>query len=469
LRAEGPVAQCEHLEKTYQAPTGAVRALRGVTAIFLHSVLNAVAGPSGSGKSSLLRIVAGMDRASAGTVEIEGKRIEGASWRQLRRLRRQVVGYVYQRPSDNFFPYMTVREHLQLAATYRRSPAMEAEELLEVLGITDRVDHLPSELSGGEQQRAAFAHVLASGARLVVADEPTAELDTRSALGVIAAIRRLLGSGVTFILATHDATVIRAADELVELEHGLLRTKHRVSEHVPPTNFPANEPSEFVRHEESVAVLEATGVSKSYRRGAEIIHAVRDVSLTVSNSELAGLIGRSGSGKTTLLNVVAGWERPDAGTIRVAGQPFGETLPSWSEIAVLPQRLGLMEELTIRENLEYPARLAARLDERRPLIERLLESLGLSALQNRYPKETSVGEQQRTALARALVLAPQLLVADEPSGHQDAGWSNRVFEALRRATKDGTACIAATHDEGVAGYLDRVLAMSDGRLEEKTA
>jgi ABC-type lipoprotein export system ATPase subunit len=98
-----------------------------------------------------------------------------------------------------------------------------------------------------------------------------------------------------------------------------------------------------------------------------------------------------------------------------------------------------------------------------------VDSLGLSALQDRYPRETSVGEQQRAALARALVLAPQLLVADEPSGHRDSGWRNRVFEALRHATEDGTACLAATHDEGVSGYLDRVLAMSDGRLEEETA
>lgn len=410
-----------------------------------------------------------MDHPSTGTVEIEGRRIDRASWRQLRRLRRQVVGYVYQRPSDNFFPYLTVREHLQLAATSRRPPAMEAEELLEVLGITERIDHLPSELSGGEQQRAAFAHVLASGARLVVADEPTAELDTRSALGVLAAIRRLLGSGVTFILATHDATVIRAADMLVELEDGLLRDKRRPREHSPPLRFQAQEHGEFAMREESVAVIEATDVSKTYHRGHEIIHAVRDVSLTVPSSELVGLIGRSGSGKTTLLNVIAGWERPDAGTIIVAGKPVADTPRSWSEIAVLPQRLGLMEELTIRENLEYPARLAARLDERRPLIDGLLDTLGLSALQNRYPKETSVGEQQRAALARALVLAPQLLVADEPSGHQDFGWRNRVFEALRRATQDGTACLAATHDEGVTGYLDRVLGMSDGRLEKKTA
>jgi putative ABC transport system ATP-binding protein len=469
LRPEIPAARCENLEKAYQGPTGAVHALRGVTARFPRAVLTAVAGPSGSGKSSMLRILAGMDHPTAGAVEIEGVRIERASWRRLRRLRRDKVGYVYQRPSDNFFPYLTVREHLQLAATSRRSPAIGVEELLEVLGIANRIDHLPSELSGGEQQRAAFAHVLASGARLVVADEPTAELDTHSSLGVLAAIRQLLGSGVTFVLATHDGTVIRAADELVELEHGLLRSKRRALEPARLVEHPAGENVAVSIRRDRIPVLEARGVSKTYRRGPEIVHAVQDVSLTVSSSELVGLIGRSGSGKTTLLNVVAGWERPDAGSVKVAGRLVEGAPPSWSEIAVLPQRLSLMEELTIRENLEYPARLAGRLDQTRPLIDRLVDSLGLSALQDRYPKETSVGEQQRAALARALVLAPQLLVADEPSGHQDSGWRNRVFEALRRATEDGTACVAATHDEGAAGYLDRVLAMSDGRLEGETA
>lgn len=469
MRPEVPAALCEDLEKTYQGPTGAVHALRGVTARFPRAVLTAVAGPSGSGKSSMLRILAGMDHPTAGAVEIEGVRIERASWRRLRRLRRDKVGYVYQRPSDNFFPYLTVREHLQLAATSHRSPAIGIEELLEVLGIANRIDHLPSELSGGEQQRAAFAHVLASGARLVVADEPTAELDTQSALGVLAAIRQLLGSGVTFVLATHDGTVIRSADELVELEHGLLRSKRRAADPAQMVERPADENVAASSRKDRIAVLEARGVSKTYRRGTEIVHAVQDVSLTVSNSELVGLIGRSGSGKTTLLNMVAGWERPDAGSVKVAGRLVEGAPPSWSEIAVLPQRLGLMEELTIRENLEYPARLAGHLDQTRPLIDRLVDSLGLSGLQDRYPEETSVGEQQRAALARALVLAPQLVVADEPSGHQDSGWRNRVFEALRRATEDGTACVAATHDEGVAGYLDRVLAMSDGRLEDKTA
>jgi putative ABC transport system ATP-binding protein len=184
------------------------------------------------------------------------------------------------------------------------------------------------------------------------------------------------------------------------------------------------------------------------------------------SGELVGLVGRSGSGKTSLLNVLAGWERPDAGSVDLGGRPVGEETPDWGEAAVVPQRLGLMEELTIRENLEYPARLSGRLDPTREVLDRLVESLGLGAVQHRYPNEASVGEQQRAALARALVLTPSLLIADEPTGHQDRGWTNKVFETIRRATADGTACLAATHDEGVAPYLDRVLAMSDGRLEE---
>lgn len=144
-------------------------------------------------------------------------------------------------------------------------------------------------------------------------------------------------------------------------------------------------------------------------------------------------------------------------------------MPSWREVAVVPQQLGLMDELSIRENLEYPARLTGLLDELHPQIDRLIDSLGLTSLQSRYPRETSVGEQQRAALARALVLTPHVLVADEPSGHQDLGWTTRVFQALRRGTDDGTACIAATHDQSVARLLDRVLAITDGRLAQEVA
>ena len=105
-----------------------------------------------------------------------------------------------------------------------------------------------------------------------------------------------------------------------------------------------------------------------------------------------------------------------------------------------------MEELTVRENVEYPARLAKRLPELAGRVDELLGALGLVDLADRLPVETSIGEQQRTALARALVLSPRLLLADEPTGHQDAGWSERVLVALRDAAAGGTSCLVATHN-----------------------
>ncbi len=131
---------------------------------------------------------------------------------------------------------------------------------------------------------------------------------------------------------------------------------------------------------------------------------------------------------------------------------------------MLPQRLGLMDELSAQENVEYPARMAGVLNQRRPLIDDLIEALGLAALRSRYPKETSLGEQQRIALARALVLSPRLLIADEPTGHQDAGWAARIMWILREAAGAGSCCVIATHDRELIDQLDRGFSMSDGRL-----
>ena len=209
-------------------------------------------------------------------------------------------------------------------------------------------------------------------------------------------------------------------------------------------------------------MLEAREVSKSYRRGDEVVHALSDVSLSLRPGELVGMVGRSGSGKTTLLNVIAGWEQPDAGTIDRVDSGGG--VPGWDELAVVPQKLGLFDELTVRENVEYPARLAGRLPELRDAVSRLMDDLGIAHLRERYPKETSLGEQQRTAVARALVLSPTLVLADEPTGHQDAVSERRVLDAFGHAAANGAACLIATHNETLAPRLDRVLAMADGRL-----
>jgi putative ABC transport system ATP-binding protein len=211
--------------------------------------------------------------------------------------------------------------------------------------------------------------------------------------------------------------------------------------------------------------MEARGVTKTFHRGEDAVHAVRGATLRVAEGELVGLVGRSGSGKTTLLNILSGWERADAGAVALAdGRPVDRSVP-WSEIAVLPQRLGLIEELTVRENIEYPARLAGSLEGTAEAADELIDVLGLFALQHRYPRETSVGEQQRVALARALILAPRVILADEPTGHQDGAHARDMLEAIRRTVARGSSCVAATHSQELLRFLDRVLTMADGRLE----
>jgi putative ABC transport system ATP-binding protein len=134
----------------------------------------------------------------------------------------------------------------------------------------------------------------------------------------------------------------------------------------------------------------------------------------------------------------------------------------WDELAFLPQRFGLLPELSVRENVEFPARLAGRLAEEAAAVDALLDRLGLAELAERRPQETSIGQQQRTALARALVLRPSVLLADEPTSHQDAGWRDAVWRVVVEAAESGTACLVATHEEEIARYANRVWQVDGG-------
>lgn len=218
-------------------------------------------------------------------------------------------------------------------------------------------------------------------------------------------------------------------------------------------------------------LLEVEGVSKRYRRGAEEVHALRDVGFALYPGELVALVGPSGSGKSSLLGLLCGWDRPDQGKL-VWSTAFaaadGAELP-WSELSVVPQALGLVEELSVRENVALPVRLAARPAGPAARTEELLEAFGLGALADRSPRETSLGQQQRAAVARALVLDPRLVLADEPSAHQDSAWVHDVFSRLRTVAETGAACLVATHDPDALRFADRILSLDDGRLTEVAA
>lgn len=463
-----PAVRFEGVVRTYRTPTGEVRALRDVTATIPPGGVSVVVGPSGSGKSSLLRLVAGLDRPTSGSIAVMGHEIAHASARTRRAVRRSTVGYVFQSPSDNFVEHLTVAQHLRLAAGAGRGNDDAVSSMADSLGIGRLLGRLPRELSGGEQQRAAVAQALASGAELVVADEPTAELDADAADAVLGRIAQVAAQGITFVLATHDRSVMSIADHRITLEHGLVAAEgarpdvallHAMA---PALRWPDPVTPQDAWLGDDDEVLRMRGVQRSFGDGDQVVHALHGVDVMVASGETVGLVGRSGSGKTTLLNLAAGWDVPDAGMI---DRPGGDA-PDWHDVAVVPQHLGLMDELSVRENVEYPARLAGLLEERRSLVDDLLEQLGLATLQRRSVREISLGEQQRTSVARAVVMGPRLLVADEPTAHQDAGWGAAVLGVLREAAVAGSGCVIATHDVDVLGAMDRTIRIDDGRLDD---
>jgi putative ABC transport system ATP-binding protein len=209
-------------------------------------------------------------------------------------------------------------------------------------------------------------------------------------------------------------------------------------------------------------------LTKRFRRGSETVTALDDVSLVLNPGELTVAAGPSGSGKTTLLSIIAGFETADAGSVRfdsplpVGSDPLALT---WRHLAFVPQALALLDELSVRENVEIPALLdPPAAQQRGEPAEELLERFEIAHLAGRYPSMTSGGEQQRTAVARALRLHPPLLLGDEPTGHQDRGRIDLVVGILRAHAYTGNVVLISSHDEAVISAADRVLTLADGRL-----
>ena len=217
----GPAAACDRVVKTYRTATGSVPALTDVSLQIPRGRVTCVVGPSGSGKSSLLRLLACIDSPDSGTVTVGGERVDDLGARGRRRLRRRQVSYLFQRPGDNLLPYLTATEQLRLAADLRGTWVPEVD-LLDRLGLANRAGHRPAQLSGGEQQRLAVACGVVGDPALVVADEPTAELDTAAAVRVLTAMESLAAGGVGFVVSSHDPRVMAVADRVVRLDQGRL-------------------------------------------------------------------------------------------------------------------------------------------------------------------------------------------------------------------------------------------------------
>jgi putative ABC transport system ATP-binding protein len=220
--AEAPLVSLREVRRDYALGGERVHALQGVTLDVERGDYVAIVGPSGCGKSTLLNLIGVIDQPTSGTVAIEGRRVEAMSDREATQFRLRNVGFVFQR--FYLMPILSALENVALPMAEAKVPKAErtqrATELLNYVGLGNRGRHRPAELSGGEQQRVAIARALANGPTLLLADEPTGELDARTGTEIISLFQRLNNDGTTLLVVTHDEDLASAARRKVHMRDG---------------------------------------------------------------------------------------------------------------------------------------------------------------------------------------------------------------------------------------------------------
>ncbi len=453
---------------------GPVVALRGIDLTVASGEVAAVVGPSGSGKSTLLRLIAGLDRPSAGRLEVLGRELVGATSAELDEHRRVRVGFVEQHYRRALSPYLRAADAIALPLALRGMPVADRRgrvaELLERVGLADRGGAYRHELSGGEQQRMAFAVALATRPALLLADEPTGELDGATAETILDVLRALVrAEGATCLIVTHDELVERIADRVVHVVDG-----RAVAERVGP---PGTEPIQ-VRDSQGWLAPSLPATAPPVRPAVRPVqddyavvmekaardygtNGIRAVGLppTTARFRRGGfhvVTGPSGTGKSTLLRLVTGLDRPTEGRVVTLGTELhkldrdGLARFRAARIGMVDQIRDLVPFLSAIENVELG--LAIRgLDgvDARQRARAALERFGLGGHAGRAPDDLSAGERLRVALARAMAGDPELLILDEPTAALDRSGALAVARLLADLDDGRVTILATTHDQAL--------------------
>ncbi len=231
MQLHNPVLSATGLHKHYGKGAALVQAVDGVSLDVAQGESVAIVGPSGCGKSTLLYLLGGLERPTAGTLQVAGQQLERQAEAGLAQLRRGALGFVFQ--AFHLVDELTARENVELPALLAgaspRRARERAQELLEQVGLTDRAGHLPSELSGGQRQRVAIARALANEPLLVLADEPTGNLDSAATTDLLRLFDRLHADGQTVVVVTHDSRIAATADRLISMRDGAFVDEARLT------------------------------------------------------------------------------------------------------------------------------------------------------------------------------------------------------------------------------------------------
>ena len=257
--AQQPMILCENLVKIYKTKDSEVLALQGLELTVERGELVAIIGNSGSGKSTFLNMIGGLDRPSAGSLFVDGKNLFKMTDKQLVEYKRSTVGFVWQNNARNLLPYLTAMENIQIPMLPNKiaNRAARAQELLELVGMTHKKNRRLHELSGGEQQRIAIAIALANDPKLLLADEPTGSVDPKTGRFILDVFRELNRNGLTTVIVTHDRQLAKSVNRVVAIRDG--KTSSEMITRPSYTLDSVGSLSEYGLEQEEFAVLDRAG------------------------------------------------------------------------------------------------------------------------------------------------------------------------------------------------------------------
>ncbi len=511
------IIQLKDVQKAYSTGEGPFVALRDINLNIAQGEFLGITGKSGAGKTTLLNMISGVSRLSSGQVMYFGQgngngkeealsihaldEDERATWRGKN------VGIVYQ--SFELMPSLNLLENVMLPpdflGTYNALLSKEkALSLLDQVGIVEHAYKIPAHISGGQKQRVAIARALVNDPLLIIADEPTGNLDTVTAETIMQIFERLVEGGKTIVMVTHDESMAPRFTRRLHIIDGALGdpstnggvpVKKKVTaplhsggiEHfqagsaavvnqskdsgpltggtAQPSNGRGDQPAILLRN-----------VDKVYESPAGRFVALKSINMQLRYGQFISIVGKSGSGKSTLINMITGIDHPTGGEVIVGDERIYDMTESkralWRgrNMGVVFQFFQLLPTLTLLENTTLPMDYCNvyPFGERMDRAMELLQRVGLEELAHKLPGSVSSGQQQSAAIARALANDPSIILADEPTGNLDSRSAGAILDLFDELAAEGKTILIVTHDPTITKRTDQTVILSDGEIIDST-
>ncbi|OHV77236.1 ABC transporter ATP-binding protein [Rhizobium sp. LCM 4573] len=504
--AKSTILEVKNLKVSFTTPDGIVNAVKGIDLEVRAGETLAVVGESGSGKSQTMMALMGLlakNGTVTGSAKYRGKELIGLPITELNKVRGSKVTMIFQEPMTSLDPLYTIGRQIAEPIVHHRGGSHKDArkrvlELLELVGIPEparRIDSYPHELSGGQRQRVMIAMALANEPDILIADEPTTALDVTIQAQILSLLRQLQQRfGMAIVLITHDLGIVRHfATRVAVMRRGELVEKGQTADifERPSSDYtrmlldaephgrklPPQDSAPIILEGRRVCVdFEIGGL---FSGGSKHFRAVDNVNVRLREGQTIGIVGESGSGKSTLGRAllrlihsdghyrfgavdISGYDRKRMRPLRkemqlVFQDPYGSLSPRQTVGEIITE--GLLVHNPGLTKPERDARAVAALEE-----------VGLDPrTRNRYPHEFSGGQRQRIAIARAMILKPQVVILDEPTSALDRSVQGQVIDLLRQLQDNhGLSYIFISHDLSVVKALsDYVIVMKSGKIVEE--